>query len=191
TLSGGERNRLLLAKLFTRPTNVLVMDEPTNDLDIETLELLEELLLEYTGTLLLVSHDRSFVNNLVTSTIAFEGNGRLEEYVGGYDDWIKQRKLPTGKNTKSKSSSTPKATNKKEPEAQQVEKKLSYKERIELEKLPQQIETLETDIEAIHAEMASADFYKLSQDKMTEIQKNLADNEQQLSEFYKRWEALE
>ncbi len=191
TLSGGERNRLLLAKLFTRPTNVLVMDEPTNDLDIETLELLEELLLEYTGTLLLVSHDRSFVNNLVTSTIAFEGDGHLEEYVGGYDDWIKQRKSPNEKTTKNKSSLTPKATNKKESEAQQTEKKLTYKERIELEKLPQQIETLETDIEAIHAEMASADFYKLSQDKMAEIQTKLADNEKELVQHYNRWEILD
>ncbi|MEE9303125.1 MAG: ATP-binding cassette domain-containing protein [Thiotrichaceae bacterium] len=193
TLSGGERNRLLLAKLFTRPTNVLVMDEPTNDLDIETLELLEELLLDYTGTLLLVSHDRSFVNNIVTSTIAFEGDGKLEEYVGGYDDWMKQKKtsnsISTTQDKKSAKHST--AKHKESKAEKQQDKKLTYKERLELEKLPKRIEELETEIEAIHATMASADFYKKSQEKTAEIQQKLAESEQELTQGYQRWEELD
>ncbi len=199
TLSGGERNRLLLAKLFTRPTNVLVMDEPTNDLDIETLELLEELLLDYTGTLLLVSHDRSFVNHIVTSTIAFEGNGHLEEYVGGYDDWMKQRstrdsKTPTLSNP-SKASSNQEVTKTKakdkQPAKQTQEKKLTYKERLELEKLPQAIEDLETTIEALHAEMGLADFYKQTQNTITATQDKLAKYEAELAQHYTRWEELD
>ncbi len=199
TFSGGERNRLLLAKLFTRPTNVLVMDEPTNDLDIETLELLEELLLDYTGTLLLVSHDRSFVNHIVTSTIAFEGNGHLEEYVGGYDDWMKQRstrdsKIPTLSNP-SKASSNQEVTKTKAkdklPAKQTPEKKLTYKERLELEKLPQLIEDLETTIEALHAEMGLADFYKQTQNTITATQDKLAKSEEELAQHYTRWEELD
>ncbi|HEC04652.1 MAG TPA: ATP-binding cassette domain-containing protein [Thiothrix sp.] len=199
TLSGGERNRLLLAKLFTRPTNVLVMDEPTNDLDIETLELLEELLLDYTGTLLLVSHDRSFVNHIVTSTIAFEGNGHLEEYVGGYNDWMKQRstrdsKIPTLSNP-SKASSNQEVTKTKakdkQPAKQTQEKKLTYKERLELEKLPQAIEDLETTIEALHAEMGLADFYKQTQNTITATQDKLAKYEAELAQHYTRWEELD
>ncbi len=201
TLSGGERNRLLLAKLFTRPTNVLVMDEPTNDLDIETLELLEELLLDYTGTLLLVSHDRSFVNNIVTSTIAFEGDGKLEEYVGGYDDWMKQKKNSSTSNfaantTKNNNQTAqekarPKEPKNSKPDKPQGNKKLTYKERLELEKLPQSIEKLETEIEAIHTVMNSADFYKKSQEKIAKIQDKLAEYEKELAQHYQRWEALE
>ena len=194
TLSGGERNRLLLARLFTRPTNVLVMDEPTNDLDIETLELLEELLLDYTGTLLLVSHDRSFVNNIVTSTIAFEGNGDLQEYVGGYDEWIKQKK--TSQPSKQKASTHKKKAATTKPDSPDKEthvatKKLTYKERIELEKLPQRIEKLEKTIEAIHAEMGSATFYKQPQDTIIATQDKLAQAEKALEKDYQRWEELD
>jgi ATP-binding cassette subfamily F protein uup len=202
TLSGGERNRLMLARLFTRPANVLVMDEPTNDLDIETLELLEELLLDFTGTLLLVSHDRSFVNHIVTSTIAFEGNGVLEEYVGGYDEWIKQRKSPSSntlapgraENTKSiqKPDNTAKAEKSQAKSQEKTqEKKLTYKERLELEKLPQQIEQHETVIEALHTKMGNADFYQQSTDKIKSTQDKLQQLEQELENYYARWEELE
>ncbi len=206
TLSGGERNRLMLARLFAQPANVLVMDEPTNDLDIETLELLEELLLDFSGTLLLVSHDRSFVNHIVTSTIAFEGNGILEEYVGGYDEWIKQRKqapaatsttLSTGSASSTLSKKKKKTDTKPETpchdkkENPQDLKKLTYKERIELEKLPKLIETYEVDIETLHAQMGATDFYQHSQDKINQTQDKLAKLEQELEGYYKRWEELE
>lgn len=199
TLSGGERNRLMLAKLFTRPANVLVMDEPTNDLDIETLELLEELLLDFTGTLLLVSHDRSFVNHIVTSTIAFEGNGVIEEYIGGYDEWIAQRKsqptntLTTYSKPKAESSTydSKKSTQNSDIVKPENKKKLSYKEQLELEKLPQQIEQHETAIEKLHAQISSSDFYQQSQDKINKTQDQLTKNEQELETFYERWEELE
>ena len=140
SLSGGERNRLLLAKLFILPSNVLALDEPTNDLDVETLELLEDRLLEYSGTILLVSHDRAFLNNVATSTIVFEGEGRLQEYVGGYDDWLRQRTAPDG----------PLPTGLKEPKPRKdkppkEKQKLSYKETRELETLPQKLEALEEE----------------------------------------------
>jgi ATP-binding cassette subfamily F protein uup len=128
-LASGERNRLLLAQLFTKPSNVLVLDEPTNDLDAETLELLEELLLDYAGTVLLVSHDRTFLNHVVTSTLVLEGNGRVNEYVGGYDDWLRQRKPPSV--TKPK---VPAAV--KSPRQSDRPRKLTYKEQRELEALP-------------------------------------------------------
>lgn len=191
TLSGGERNRLLLAKLFLKPANVLVMDEPTNDLDIETLELLEELLLDYKGTLLLVSHDRSFINNLVTSVIVFEGDAHVNEYIGGYDDWLAQRKAPikaekkakSAKNTKQKE--TVKSTDTKEA------KKLTYNEQQELDKLPETIETCETKIAELHESMASPEFYNLSPEAVKKSQDALADVQKQLDEAYKRWETLE
>lgn len=191
TLSGGERNRLLLAKLFTRPANVLVMDEPTNDLDIETLELLEELLLDYPGTLLLVSHDRSFVNNLVTSTIAFEGDGKLEEYVGGYDEWIQQRKYPSSSPAKKEKSSKP--INKKavQQAKKPAEKKLTYKERLELEALPQRIEELEEKISALHAEMSKPEFYTQDAEAIKDTQHKLAQREQELENAFERWGELE
>ena len=114
-LSGGEKNRLLLARMFCRPSNVLVLDEPTNDLDFETLDLLEQLLVEYTGTLLLISHDRSFINDVVTSTLSFEGNGVIEEYVGGYDDWLRQRPTTTVKSKPAEKPAAPKPIKKNRP----------------------------------------------------------------------------
>ncbi len=189
TLSGGERNRLLLARLFSKPSNLLVMDEPTNDLDIETLELLEELLLEYQGTLLLVSHDRAFLNNVVTSTLVFEGSGVIEEYVGGYDDWLRQRKSApsTTNKTKPENNSKSSVTSNQNP----GQRKLSYKERRELEKLPKQIEKLESEQEDIHQKLADPAFYQSGGDEVSSITERLNEIEQLLVTQYDRWETLE
>ncbi|MBT3308230.1 MAG: ATP-binding cassette domain-containing protein [Gammaproteobacteria bacterium] len=185
TLSGGERNRLLLARLFSKPANLLVMDEPTNDLDVETLELLEELLLEYEGTLLLVSHDRAFVNNVVTSTLVFEGEGTINEYVGGYDDWVRQRKEEAPKIATS--ANKPPPTSVQKP----AQKKLSYKERLELEALPKKIEQMEAEQEQLHQKLADPSFYQSDADAVTTTTEQLKNLEQQLSECYARWEQLE
>ncbi len=187
SLSGGERNRLLLARLFCKPANLLVMDEPTNDLDVETLELLEELLLEYQGTLLLVSHDRAFLNNVVTSTLVFEGNGTINEYVGGYDDWIRQRKLESAPTEKTKPTNNPAPTSKPQP----GRKKLSYKEKQELEALPGQIETLETEQAQLHQQLADPEFYRTGGDAVTDKTERLKRIESELEQAYSRWEALE
>lgn len=202
-LSGGERNRLLLAKLFAKTANVLVMDEPTNDLDTETLELLEERLCDYDGTVLLVSHDRTFLNNVVTSTIVFE-NGNVKEYDGGYDDWIRQtsvKKETSNSKTSSKTkssktaSSTVKSTSSKTSSAKTVEKKaarkLSFKEKQELESLPQKIEQLEFSISKLHDEMASSDFYQKTKDVIAESQAKLTQMNSELSDAFARWEELE
>lgn len=183
-LSGGERNRLLLAKLFTLPSNVLVLDEPTNDLDIETLDLLEELLLEYSGTVLLVSHDRAFINNVATSTLVFEGAGRITEYVGGYDDWLRQRK-PAGVQAGQE--------HKKEPVRVQPEKKrkLTFKEQKELEALPARIEDREQEQERIIRMMADPVFYRESGAKVSEYTNRLEVLKKELAEAYERWEQLE
>jgi ATP-binding cassette subfamily F protein uup len=188
SLSGGERNRLLLAKLFTKPSNLLVMDEPTNDLDVETLDLLEELLLDYPGTLLLVSHDRAFLNNVVTSTIAFEGEGRLHEYVGGYDDWLRQR--PTTE-AKAEVAEKPKARPQPVMEPEKKKAKLSYKDQRELDALPQRIEELEAEIETLHAAMAAPAFYQQEGEAIAATKERLQSVEQALSEAYERWESLE
>ena len=189
-LSGGERNRLLLARLFTRPSNVLVMDEPTNDLDAETLDLLEELLMDYPGTLLLVSHDRSFLNNVVTSTIGFEGNGVVAEYVGGYDDWLRQRP-----ETRSAKPSKPKAAHKSQ---KPTKTKLSYKEKYELEKkreqlktIPALIEKLETELDTLQEKMSQPDYFKTTPQAMADDQKRLEAVEAELEEAYDTWEKLE
>lgn len=179
-LSGGECNRLLLAKLFTQPANLLVLDEPTNDLDIETLELLEDLLADYQGTILLVSHDRIFLDNVVTSTLIFEGNGKIVEYVGGYQDWLRQRKVssqeikPSEKVVKEKSKS----------------KKLSYKEQRELDELPKKIEILEQQLLKLQQLTADADFYKQPQEKINESLEKLKQTEQELERDYQRWSDL-
>ena len=152
-LSGGERNRLLLARLFTRPANVLVLDEPTNDLDLETLELLEQQLVEWPGTLLLVSHDRRFLDNVVTSTIAFEGSGRLEEYVGGYEDWLRQRQSP---GAAAKSST---AANKSQVVPSKVKTKRSFKEEREYAELPERIAALEQEQKLLHDAINDSAFY--------------------------------
>ncbi len=188
TLSGGERNRLLLAKLFAMPSNVLVLDEPTNDLDAETLELLEDRLLSYKGTVLLVSHDREFLNNVVASTIVFEGEGQLQEYVGGYDDWLKQsgRSLAPSKPTAAKERS--RKTERPPGEKQ----KLSYKESRELEALPQAIEAMEEEKNRLTATLSSPDFY-LSYDagKLKAANDRLEVLEKELDEAYSRWNELE
>jgi ATP-binding cassette subfamily F protein uup len=182
-LSGGERNRLLLAKLFTRPSNVLVLDEPTNDLDIETLDLLEEFLLNYEGTILMVSHDREFLNNVVTSTIVLEGYGLVKEYIGGYDDWLRQKQT-TPKPEKPPTKEPRKKIN--EPEV----RKLTFKEKKELETLPAQIETLETQQREIEATMADPEFYKKGSEVATTTTQ-LNELTQELETTYARWESLE
>ena len=188
SLSGGERNRLLLAKLFIIPSNVLVLDEPTNDLDAETLELLEDRLLDYSGTILMVSHDREFLNNVVTSTIVFEGEGRLQEYVGGYDDWLRQRKAPV-EPSKSTASKEQKQKREKTPKEKQ---KLSYKENRELEALPQTIEAMEEEKRRLTATINSPEFYvSYDPDKMKTANDRLEALEKELDEAYHRWDELE
>jgi len=190
-LSGGERNRLLLAKLFTKPANMLVMDEPTNDLDVETLELLESILVEYDGTVILVSHDRSFINEVVTSTLVFESDAQVNEYVGGYDDWLRQRRISSAsKNDKKQAKPIESKTTVIVSEAKQS-RKLSYKEQSELEKLPAKIEAWEVEQEALHAQMGSADFYQQDADIITKVQQHLTELESELSKGYARWEELE
>ncbi|MCK9420169.1 MAG: ATP-binding cassette domain-containing protein [Nitrospirae bacterium] len=187
-LSGGERNRLLLAKLFTRPSNVLVLDEPTNDLDIETLDLLEELLMDYPGTVLLVSHDRAFINDVVTSTLVFEGDGRVNEYVGGYDDWLRQRQW------KREVPAAPVRTGEKNvvPDIKKAKpRKLSFKEQKELETLPQRIEKLDAEQQQIITTMAAPAFYRGSGNKVADTKARLEAVEKELAEVYKRWNELE
>ncbi|MDX1693789.1 MAG: ATP-binding cassette domain-containing protein, partial [Ketobacteraceae bacterium] len=195
-LSGGEKNRLLLARIFTRPSNVLVLDEPTNDLDIETLELLEEMVTNYPGTVLLVSHDRDFINNVVTSTLAFEGNGVIREYVGGYDDWLRQRPSPAqAGNRKPSDKAAEKPTEsagKKVPDKPQPKaRKLSYKEIRELEALPQQIEDLETEQSELHEKLADPRLYQDQPQNVQALQDRLAVVESELEQAFERWEALE
>ncbi|MDH5298620.1 MAG: ATP-binding cassette domain-containing protein [Desulfobulbaceae bacterium] len=187
-LSGGERNRLMLAKLFTSPSNLLILDEPTNDLDVETLELLEELLLDYPGTILLVSHDRAFLNNVVTSTLVFEEGGRIGEYAGGYDDWLSQRPTPTAATIK-KGAETPK---KNKPTPTEGKRKLNFRETRELEELPARIEALEKEQEGLLAAMADPDFYKQEGGAaITAANARLAVLAEELAEAFARWEKLE
>ncbi len=191
-LSGGERNRVLLAKLFSKPANVIVLDEPTNDLDSETLEMLEERLVDFSGTLLLVSHDRSFLNNVVTSTIVFEPNG-VKEYAGGYDDWLMQRakvaeiELQKTKNKNGKSNDGGTANS----GTDKAKKRLSFKEQRELENLPKVIGKLEAEIAAIHIQMAETSFYQQSRDKISAKQSELKKLEESLATAFTRWEELE
>ena len=182
-LSGGERNRLLLAKLFTQPSNVLVLDEPTNDLDIDTLDLLEELLIDYRGTIILVSHDRAFLNNVVTSTLVFEGNGKINQYIGGYDDWLRQRKTEQPISSQQPAKVQAKATT--------TSKKLSYKDQRELDNLPQEIENLEMQIADISEQISEPDFYKGDRAATAKTEIQLSELQQQLSHCYERWELLE
>ena len=188
SLSGGERNRLLLAKLFALPSNVLVLDEPTNDLDAETLELLEDRLLEYNGTILMVSHDREFLNNVVTSTIVFEGKGCLQEYVGGYDDWLRQRKEPAAPSK----SATPKEQGQKKAKLPKEKQKLSFKETRELGALPQIIEALEEEKQRLMATLNSPEFYA-SHDlaKIHGANNRRVALEKELDDAYHRWDQLE
>jgi ATP-binding cassette subfamily F protein uup len=189
-LSGGERNRLLLARLFSKPANILVLDEPTNDLDTETLELLEERLVEFTGTLLLVSHDREFLNNVVTSTIVFESD-EVREYVGGYDDWLRQRPEPAAEKGDGK-----RAPAKEKPPSSPAEppprkRRLAYHEKRELESLPAKIEMLDAEIAELHEVMALPEFYKQPPLEIARQQARLKELSQQLTASYRRWEELE
>jgi len=187
-LSGGERNRLLLAKLFLQPANVLVMDEPTNDLDAETMELLEELVLEYNGTLLLVSHDRAFLNSVVTSTLVFEGNSKITEYDGGYDDWVTQRPTPKPEATLSLS-----RIEKKTLPSKQKSQTLFFlkREELELSELPLLIEQHESEKEALLAQLCDPEFYKKEPQKLPKIERSIAILEEQIARSYARWEELE
>jgi ATP-binding cassette subfamily F protein uup len=187
-LSGGERNRLLLAKLFAQPSNLLVMDEPTNDLDVETLELLEELLAGYHGTLLLVSHDREFIDNVVTSTLVLEGGGRVGEYVGGYSDWLRQRR-PERPAEAAKREAKPGSS--AAPAASSPRRKLSYKDARELELLPARIETLENDIAARTQAMHDPSFFKQDSAAITGANQALAALQAELDAAYARWQKLE
>ncbi|MBF0471171.1 MAG: ATP-binding cassette domain-containing protein [Gammaproteobacteria bacterium] len=198
SLSGGECNRLLLARLFSRPFNLLVMDEPTNDLDMDTLELLEEMLFNYEGTLLLVSHDRTFLDNVVTSTLVFEGEGRVGEYVGGYRDWLRQRPSPVAADgagsDKRKDVVPPPATvneSKHSPATEGRARKLSYNDQRELKQLPQRIETLEAELEQLQQQLASSDFYRQQQEEIDRVTAALQATEVQLQQAYARWEELE
>jgi ABC transport system ATP-binding/permease protein len=184
-LSGGEKNRLLMAKLFTRPANVLVLDEPTNDLDAETLLLLEDLLFEFSGTVLLVSHDRAFLNNVVTSSIVFEGDSRVVEYAGGYDDWLLQRKTPEALSSKNKI-----REKRQKSEARQI-KKLGYMEKRELESLPQKIEALEAEQKRLFQTMSDPLFYQKDKEEIAAIKAKLDEVEQTCGSAYLRWEILE
>jgi ATP-binding cassette subfamily F protein uup len=190
-LSGGERNRLLLAKLFTKPANVLVLDEPTNDLDVDTLELLEELLLNYTGSVLIVSHDRAFINNLVTSCFVFEGEGVISEYVGSYDDWLRQK--PATKMTEKKKA---KVVEKKEEKSNQAtdtkaSTKLNFNEQQELKSLPKEIEKLESKVTDLEAQMADPNFFKQEHRVTAAITDELQEINAALKTKYDRWEELE
>lgn len=201
-LSGGEKNRLLLAKLFTKPSNILVMDEPTNDLDMETLELLEEKLSQYPGTLLLVSHDREFINNVVTSTLVFEGNGIVKEYVGGYDDWYfqsrqeeqaeaerqakaQQKKAAKAENARSQTNAA--ASAKPAPAG----KHLTYKEKLELEKLPGEIEKMELQLEELNERLADPGFYQRDEKEFIRTTQEAEKVQLALEKLYERWDELE
>ena len=199
SLSGGEKNRLMLAKLMLKPSNVLVLDEPTNDLDVETLEMLETLLNEYQGTVLLVSHDREFVDNVANSCVVFEGEGELREFIGGFTDvenWYKEReaqrqavtqeeKAKVKNETKSTSDSP---SHKSSP---RKTKKLSYKDQRELETLPADIEQLESDVEALQLQVNDPEFFRQDNDTTAETLSRLADKENALALKYSRWDELE
>jgi len=208
-LSGGERNRLLLARLFTRPANVLVLDEPTNDLDLETLELLEAQLVEWSGTLLLVSHDRVFLDNVITSTFVFEGDGVVQEYVGGYEDWVRQRADagpvvagpvvgPTFRSGESpvvgptfSSGESPVVGPTFRSGVSGASKKLSYREQRELHELPARIEALETEQRTLTHTVAGPDFYKEPAATIAATLERLREIEGELSGLYSRWDALD
>jgi ATP-binding cassette subfamily F protein uup len=188
SLSGGEKNRLLLARLFTKPANLIVMDEPTNDLDLETLEILEEKLVEYQGTLLLVSHDREFLDNVVTSVLVFEGEGNVGEYIGGYADWF----ALSEQNKKAEAAKVAAEAGKKEkPKAGGTAKKLSFKDQRELEQLPERIEQLENLQVELTEKIGSVEFYKQSPDAVSATLEQLKNAEAELAQAYQRWDELD
>jgi ATP-binding cassette subfamily F protein uup len=206
-LSGGERNRLLLARLFTRPSNVLVLDEPTNDLDIETLELLEALLVDWPGTLLLVSHDRAFIDNVVTSTLVLQeagGSGQeagiVREYVGGYEDWLRQRPEPPPSAARTSAPANPRTGEPANPRTsapanprtgEPAAKKLTYREREELEELPARIEALEQEQRSLAAKIAGPDFYKEPADAIKQALERVESVHDELLRAMARWDELE
>jgi ATP-binding cassette subfamily F protein uup len=199
SLSGGERNRLLLARLFSRPANVLVLDEPTNDLDIETLELLEELVGNFDGTVLLVSHDRVFLDRVVTSTLAFEGQGRVTEYVGGYADYLRQRggkREPPDASSAGRAARAEKGAAREEaprptPEVRAKPRKLSFKEQRELEGLPPRIAALEEEQRRLREESGSAGFYKERPDHIKAVLARIEVAQRDLDKALERWMELE
>jgi len=190
TLSGGEKNRLLLAKLFTKTANLIIMDEPTNDLDMETLELLEERLVEYDGTLIVVSHDRAFLDNVVTSVFVFEGEGVVNEYVGGYSDWLNYSQAKKKEQAKADKKEA-KAAVKKPVASVAKAKKRSYKEQKELDELPLHIENLEKNQSEITGKMSASNFYQQEQDVIDTVLAELGNVEQELENVYARWDELE
>jgi ATP-binding cassette subfamily F protein uup len=186
-LSGGERNRLLLARLFAKPSNLLIMDEPTNDLDIDTLDLLEDLVANYAGTLLLVSHDREFLDNVVTSTLVFEGGGRIHEYVGGYTDWLRQRRAPARGAARAPTPGAPAAT----AAAGAKPRRLSYKDQRELELLPDRIQALEQEQGALHLALGDPELFRENPAQAAATVKRLEAIAKELEAAYARWDALE
>jgi ATP-binding cassette subfamily F protein uup len=189
SLSGGERNRLLLAKLFAKPSNLLVLDEPTNDLDTETLDLLEELIVAYPGTVLLVSHDRAFLNQAVTNTLVFEQDGNVREYAGGYDDWVAQCKSAAAVEPKPAATTRPAAQPK--PAKSSSSRRRTYKEQQELGRLPRKIEDLETERSDLHIRMSEPNFYQQDKTEITKLTERLAEIERELETSFERWELLE
>jgi len=185
-LSGGERNRLLLARLLTQPANVLVLDEPTNDLDLETLELLEQQLVDWSGTLLLVSHDRRFLDNVVTSTLAFEGHGRVEEYVGGYEDYLRQRPALSGGQTPKISETSDRGQTSKARK-----KKRTFKEEREYSELPDRIATLEDEHKRLHALLGDAGFYTKPGSEIKSVVDRVEQIDRELLEAMARWDELD
>ena len=197
-LSGGERNRLLLARVFCKPSNLLVLDEPTNDLDVETLELLEELLMNYQGTVLIVSHDRAFLNSVCTSSLVFDAPGDVNEYVGGYDDWLRQRPAHYSEQTKSHTEKSKTEKNNVEIKSTETQnkpaakpKKLSYKDQREYDELPTLIETLEAELESINSQIVAADFYQQEESTVQSTLNKLSETETKLETAFERWEELE
>jgi len=190
-LSGGERNRLLLARLFAQPANLLVLDEPTNDLDVETLDLLEELIAGFDGTMLLVSHDRAFLDNVVTSTLVFEGNGRVVEYVGGYTDWVRQRGAGAASTPgrKAVAPEPPKAPGPERPA--QKKAKLSYKDQRELEMLPEKIQRLEAEQATLTATIGDAAFYQKPHAEVSAALARMEALTAELEAAFARWETLD
>ncbi|MGZ3254149.1 MAG: ATP-binding cassette domain-containing protein, partial [Burkholderiaceae bacterium] len=192
SLSGGERNRLLLARLFAKPANVLVLDEPTNDLDIDTLELLEELLEEYKGTVFLVSHDRTFLDNVVTQVIVAEGDGLWREYIGGYTDWERVRATAAqSSSAKTAGKSSAKTDAQEAPASSTKQKKLSYKEQREMEELPILIAKLEAEQKAISQQLADPDLYKQKAQQVQRLNQRFAEIDEQLMGALEKWEAIE
>jgi ATP-binding cassette subfamily F protein uup len=188
-LSGGERNRIILAKLFTQPANLLILDEPTNDLDMETLDVLEQKLVEFNGTLIIVSHDRQFLDNVITSTLVFEADGSIQEYVGGYSDWIRQGKeLAEIDNLNEKKRSQPE---RKKSSHEQQPTKLSYKEQRKLEQLPSDIERLETIVAGLEEQISAIDFYSQNHAEINKVLTQLAENQETLDKALECWAELE